>query len=89
MKFIFNEDSDIGIYPIKYFHIAWYDKDDECFDEEFIDPEKFSSKDLTYVFTDDEKTSNEEYSRVFAVTIDDRKYELKFERRNRNGMDKR
>lgn len=88
MKFIFNEDSDIGIYPIKYFHIAWYDKDGECFDEEFIDPEKFGSKDLTYVFADDEDPSNEEYSRVFAVTIDDGEYELKFKRRNRDEMDK-
>ena len=50
---------------------------------------KFNHGDLTYVFVDDESTSDEEYSRVFAVTIDGREYELIFERRNRNGMDKR
>ena len=86
MKFIFNENSDIGIYPIKYFHIVWYDKDNECFDEDFIEPEKFNHGELTYAFVDDERNSDEEYSRVFAVTIDGKEYELKFERRNKNGM---
>ena len=81
MKYIFEEKSNSptqkGKLPIDYFQICWYDmdKNQQCFDEDIIEPGVFNSNCLTYIDTD-ENEGDSDRTRIFVHHINKDVYEL-------------
>lgn len=82
MKYIFKQNSKSeyqrGELPIENIHVCWYDMEEgnKCFDENWINPELFTSHILTYLDTE-ENEGDIDRSRIFIHHKNGDIYELR------------
>lgn len=80
MWYRFEEDNPIGICRVKHYQVAWYDmeRNGDCFDEEFVSPDKIAQI-IPFVETIEDE-NNSDRSRVFVHFDNGDEYELKLEK---------
>ena len=88
MKFIFDEDG-IGESPIDYFHLCWYDTENNnrCFDEDFISKDKFGTHVIEQLDCDKNENDSDR-TRLFGWTKDKEVYELRLHKLTPEQWDK-
>lgn len=80
MWYRFEKDNPIGICRVKNCQVAWYDMEHngDCFDEEFVSPDKIGSI-IPFVETIEDE-NNSDRTRVFVHFDNGETYELKLEK---------